>query len=61
MKTKYVYPEDIIAAISRGVNRMKRIEEQAVPEERRKDSAWLDACFDLINRTALAIRDELIE
>ena len=53
--------DEILIAIKRGENKIKRIEANIVPAEFRKDSAWLDAVNDIISRTCLAIRDELEE
>ena len=51
--------KEILAAIDAGKYKVKRIEAKAVPAEFRKDSAWLEAIYDVINRTGLAIRDEI--
>ena len=51
----------IIAGIVKGVQRMKRIEVAWIPVERQNDSAWLQTVNDIIDRTALAIRDNLVE
>jgi hypothetical protein len=53
--------KEIIAAIERGRDRIKKIEENSVAKEFRKDSAWLCAINDIIDRTALSIRDEIIK
>ena len=55
----------MLAAIDAGKYKMKRIEARVVTpaespfKELRKDSAWLDAIFDIIDRTASTIKDEL--
>jgi len=54
-----IITDEILAAIRRGENKIKRIEAGIVPAEFRKDSAWLDAVNDIIARTCLVIRDEL--
>ena len=51
--------KEILAAIEAGMDKVKRIEAKMVAPEFRKDSAWLDAIYDTINRTGLAIRDEI--
>jgi len=51
--------KELLAAINVGSSKVKKIEAKAVSPEFRKDSAWLDAIHDVINRTALAIRDEI--
>ena len=50
---------ELIAAIKHGKDKVKKIEAKSVPVEFRKDSAWLEAIYDIINRTGLAIRDEI--
>jgi len=50
----------VIEAIERGKEKIKAIEAQKVVKERRKDSAWLMAVNDIVDRVGLAIRDELI-
>jgi len=51
--------EEIIKAVVRGKNKIKKIESNAVDVEFRKDSAWLDVVNDIIDRVGLAILDEL--
>lgn len=51
--------KDIIEALEKAKNKIKNIETKFVPLEFRKDSEWLKAVFDIIDRTALALRDEL--
>ena len=51
--------KEILGAIERGKAKIKGIEAGFMPEIFRKDSAWLEAINDIINRTGLAIRDEL--
>jgi len=51
--------KELLAAINAGSSKVKKIEAKSVPVEFRKNSAWLDAIYDVINRTALAIRDEI--
>ena len=51
--------KEILAAIEAGKYKVKRIEAKTVPAEFRKNSAWLEAIYDIVNRTGLAIRDEL--
>lgn len=53
--------EQIIKRVEQAKNKVKRIEAAAVAEESRKDSAWLGAVNDIIDRVALAILDELEE
>ena len=51
--------KETIKAIDRGRDKVKRIEAKAVEPEFQDDSAWLAAVYDIIDRTALAIYDEL--
>ena len=51
--------KEIIKAIEQGKDKVKKTEATYIPSEFRKDSAWLDAVYDIIDRTALAIRDKL--
>jgi len=50
---------NIVASIEHAKSRIKEIEARNIPLERRGDSAFLQYACDLIDRTALAIRDEL--
>ena len=51
--------KEIIGAVERGRDKMKKIEAEEIPLKYRKESAWVIAVSDIIDRTALAIRDEL--
>ena len=51
---------EVIEAIKRGKEKIKTIEAQQIPKEKQTNSAWLIAINDIIDRTGLAIRDELI-
>ena len=51
--------KEVLVAIEAGAKKIKRIETKVVAPEFREDSAWLEAIYDIINRTALAIRDAL--
>lgn len=51
--------EQAIIAIDLAKDKIKNIEAQQVPKEYQANSAWLTAVNDIIDRTALAIRDEL--
>ena len=50
---------ELIAAVKRGKDKVKRIKAKSVPVEFRKDSAWLEAIYDVINLTGFAIKDEI--
>lgn len=50
---------EIIRAINKGAAKIKTIEAKYIPKEFRQDSGWLRAVNDVVNRTALSIRDEL--
>ena len=50
---------EIIKAIEQGKDMVKKVEAAFVPSEFRENSAWLGAINDVIDRTALAIRDKL--
>ena len=49
----------MIKAIERAKDKIKKIEAKHIPAEFRANSAWLQAVNDIIDRTALAISDEL--
>lgn len=51
--------DEIVCALNRATSKMKTIEEACIGKQYRKDSAWLSTINDIIDRTALAIRDEL--
>ena len=51
--------EQIIKAIERGKNTVKRIEASQIPKDKRRDSAWLNAINDIIDRVGLSILDQL--
>ena len=50
---------EMVSAIKEGVYKIKKIEAASIPQDKVKDSAWLIAIYDIIDRAALAIRDEL--
>jgi len=50
---------EMVVAIKEGAYQVKKIEAKPIPKDRVKDSAWLAAVYDIIDRTALAIRDQL--
>lgn len=54
-----ILTKKILRSIERGRDKIKKIETKAVESEFQKDSAWLIAVYDIVDRTALAIRDEL--
>jgi len=49
----------MIEAVERAKAKMKKIEAKHIPVKFRENSAWLQAVNDIIDRTALAIVDEL--
>lgn len=51
--------KEIIKALEKAADKIKSIEARHVPAEFRKDSAWLNAVNDIIDRTVLAVRNEL--
>uniref|UniRef100_A0A6M3J6P7 Uncharacterized protein n=1 Tax=viral metagenome TaxID=1070528 RepID=A0A6M3J6P7_9ZZZZ len=50
---------NIVASIERTKSKIKKEEARDIPLERQADSAFLHYACDLIDRTALAICDEL--
>ena len=59
VRDKMEIAKEILVAIEAGKYKVKRIEAKAVAPEFREDSAWLEAIYDVINRTGLAIKDEI--
>ncbi len=51
--------KEIIEAIEKAKTKIKFIEAFGIPVEKQPESAWLITINDIINRTALAVRDEL--
>lgn len=51
--------KEIIEALEKAKTMIKFIEAYDIPEEERAESAWLIAINDIIDRTALAFRNEL--
>ncbi|KKN66076.1 hypothetical protein LCGC14_0475540 [marine sediment metagenome] len=51
--------KEIISALERAKIKIKKIEMKPVLKEYRAGSAWLGDINDIIDRTVLAVRDEL--
>lgn len=51
--------KEIIDALEKAKTKIKFIESSGIPKDKRAESAWLIAINDIIDRTVLAVRDEL--
>lgn len=51
--------KEIIDAIDRAKDKVKKAEAKLIPAEFHKDSAWLETVNDIVDNTSLAVRNEL--